>query len=187
MWIVIYLSEDPRSPKVGLRGARTCPWGVEGKGLRRRSAACTLILDCWALSGSKGAMNSEPRVVAKHRLLVQEDGQQQVHVCDVHSWNDSLSVEHGVSGKLEVTTRRFTPSKTINQLPRFRLTLSSKADSSGLLTPFLSRLRSSRQVFERCGVISCWYCTYPWCLFSPPKDLRVCSFGSILVVHRSSH
>ncbi|CAN0296294.1 unnamed protein product [Scytosiphon promiscuus] len=90
-------------------------------------------------------MSSEPRVVAKHRLLVQEDRQQQIHVCDVHSWDDSLKVEHGVSGKLEVTTRRFTPSKTINHFPRFRLTLSSKADSSGLLTPFLSRLRNSRQ------------------------------------------
>ncbi|CAM9439045.1 unnamed protein product, partial [Pylaiella littoralis] len=90
-------------------------------------------------------MNSEPRVVAKHRLLVQEDGRQQVHVCDVHSWNDSGNVEHGISSKLEVTTRRFTPSKTIKHYPRFRLTLSSKADSSGLLAPFLDRLRSTRQ------------------------------------------
>lgn len=94
-----------------------------------------------------GIMNTEPRVVAKHRLLVQEDGQQQVHVCDVHSWNDSVNVEHGISGKLEVTTRRFTPSKTITDYPRFRLTLSSKADSSGLLAPFLNRLRSTRQVW----------------------------------------
>lgn len=122
-------------------------------------------------------MNSEPRVVAKHRLLVQEDGQQQVHVCDVHSWNDSLNVEHGVSGKLEVTTRRFTPSKTITLFPRFRLTVPSKADSSGLLTPFLSRLRSSRQVCGICGFISCGYLHKAYnCI---PKDLRsLCHFGS---------
>lgn len=93
-------------------------------------------------------MNNEPRVVAKHRLLVQEDGQPQVHVCDVHSWNDSVNVEHGISGKLEVTTRRFTPSKTITDYPRFRLTLSSKADSSGLVAPFLNRLRNTRQVWQ---------------------------------------
>ncbi|CAM9168977.1 unnamed protein product [Ectocarpus sp. 12 AP-2014] len=90
-------------------------------------------------------MNAEPRVVAKHRLLVQEDGKQQVHICDVHSWNDSDEVEHGVSGKLEVQTRRFTPSKTIKHYPKFRLTLSSKADSAGLIAPFLNRLRSTRQ------------------------------------------
>eukprot|EP00752_Nemacystus_decipiens_P017947 g16087.t1 len=82
----------------------------------------------------------QPRVVAKHRLLVD-----QVYVCDVHSWNDSNDVQHGVSGKLEVTSRRYTPKGTIVDLPRFRLTLSSKADASGELGRFLDRLRSSRQ------------------------------------------
>lgn len=102
---------------------------------------------CCAQNALRGrSMNAEPRVVAKHRLLVQEDGKQQVHICDVHSWNDSDEVEHGVSGKLEVQTRRFTPSKTIKHFPKFRLTLSSKADSSGLIAPFLNRLRSTRQV-----------------------------------------
>lgn len=85
----------------------------------------------------------QPRVVAKHRLLVE-----QVYVCDVHSWNDSSDVQHGVSGKLEVTSRRFTPTRTIVHLPRFRLTLSSKADASGRLGAFLDRLRGTRQVCE---------------------------------------
>ena len=89
------------------------------------------------------AMDQQPRVVAKHRLLVE-----QVYVCDVHSWNDSSDVQHGVSGKLEVTSRRYTPQGTIVHLPRFRLTLSSKADASGELGRFLDRLRSSRQVCE---------------------------------------
>eukprot|EP00903_Cladosiphon_okamuranus_P016121 g14877.t1 len=82
----------------------------------------------------------QPRVVAKHRLLVD-----QVYVCDVHSWNDASDVQHGVSGKLEVTSRRQTPQRTIVHLPRFRLTLSSKADASGELGRFLDGLRSSRQ------------------------------------------
>lgn len=90
-------------------------------------------------------MDQSRVVVAKHRLLVE-----QVYVCDVHSWNDSSDVQHGVSGKLEVTSRRFTPARTITDLPRFRLTLSSKGDASGLLGPFLDRLRSTRQV---CKVI----------------------------------
>ena len=90
----------------------------------------------------------QPRVVAKHRLLVD-----QVYVCDVHSWNDSSDVQHGVSGKLEVTSRRYTPKGTIVHLPRFRLTLSSKADASGELGRFLDRLRSSRQVCDGVSIL----------------------------------
>lgn len=99
----------------------------------------------------------QPRVVAKHRLLVD-----QVYVCDVHSWNDSSDVQHGVSGKLEVTSRRYTPNRTIVHLPRFRLTLSSKADASGELGRFLDRLRSTRQVCEVVfPVLLCRYLTVP--------------------------
>lgn len=92
-------------------------------------------------------LRREPVVVAKHMLLVAEDGRRQVHLCDVTSWDDSKQVEHGISGKLEVNTRRFTPSKLINHLPKFRLTLSAsaRADTARLL-PFLVRLRKDAQV-----------------------------------------
>lgn len=95
----------------------------------------------------------EPVVVAKHKLVVSEDGKQQIHLCDVTSWDDSKGVEHGVSGKLEVTTRRHTPSKLIRHLPKFRLTLLTRKDAARL-TPFLDRLRKDRQV--RVTVLSSW-------------------------------
>lgn len=90
----------------------------------------------------------EPSVVAKHKLVVADDGKRHVHLCDVTSWDDSKQVEHGISGKLEVTTRRYTPSKLIKHLPRFRLTLSPRADAARLV-PFLDRLRKDKQVRVR--------------------------------------
>lgn len=88
----------------------------------------------------------EPSVVAKHKLLVVEDGKRQLHLCDVTSWDDSKQVEHGISGKLEVTSRRSTPSKSINWLPKFRLTLSARADVALVTTNLLARLRRDKQV-----------------------------------------
>lgn len=83
-------------------------------------------------------------VIAKHKLVEQQDGQREVHLCDVTSWTDSEDVQHGIGGKLEVTTHRFTTSKSINTLPKFRLTLIRKPTPQ--LVSFLDRLRKSRQV-----------------------------------------
>lgn len=87
---------------------------------------------------------NQPVVVAKHMLIVTEDGKRQMHLCDVTSWDDSKKVEHGISSKLEVTTR-YTPSKFVVTLPRFRLTLSAKADVARVKL-FLDRLRKEKQV-----------------------------------------
>lgn len=88
-------------------------------------------------------------VIAKHKLVAQDDDQRQVHLCDVTSWTDSEHVQHGVSGMLEVT-RRFTSTKEIKHLPRFRLTLTRPPDSrrpdKPQLVSFFAKLRKSSQV-----------------------------------------
>lgn len=88
----------------------------------------------------------EQRVLAKHKLVMVKDGEPEAqHLCDVMSWDDSKPVEHGVSGQLEITTRRLTPRKLIKDLPKFRLTVKTKAHAAQVL-PFLNRLRKDKQV-----------------------------------------
>lgn len=87
----------------------------------------------------------EPELLAKHKLVMTGGGKKQVHICDVSTWDDdSPQVQHGISGMLQVTSR-YTPSKAVKDFPRFRLTLSAKADAAQVL-PFLNNLRRNKQV-----------------------------------------
>ena len=95
----------------------------------------------------------QPKLVAKHKLVMVESGQKQVHICDVCTWDDSGQVEHGISGMLQVT-RRYTPSKAISHFPKFRLTLSARADDAQVL-PFLDKLRRNRQVCYYRAMLPC--------------------------------
>lgn len=86
-----------------------------------------------------------PRVVAKHKLVMIEDDKQPVELCDVMSWDDdSTQLPHGISIKLEVTTRRKTHAKLIKHFPKFRLT--PRADEAMCLKPILDRLRKNQEV-----------------------------------------
>ena len=97
--------------------------------------------------------HGEPGLLAKHKLVMTGGGQKQVHICDVSTWDDdSPQVQHGISGMLQVTNR-YTPSKAVKHFPRFRLTLSVKADAAQVL-PFLNKLRRNKQVRSHNGALS---------------------------------
>lgn len=105
-------------------------------------------------------IQKNPAVKAKHMLLAQDDDQREVHLCDVMSWtDDSGGVQHGISGKL-VVTRRFTPSKEIKRLPKFRLTLGSpdaRRRDTPQLVSFFGKLRKSSQVCSLSGTVCIQY------------------------------